>query len=1211
MKFQDLIRSGHSAWVNNSIVRVMKIMVLLMTTFLLQVSAAGFAQKVSFNKNNASLKELFTEIRKQTGYNVFWQENKVNDALTFNASFKNIPLEEVLNSVLPQQQLNYKIVNKTVVVTKRERTLVEKVTSFFTNIIAEGKITDGETGKPIPNVTVTLKGSTRSVVADEKGFFRFSGLPENAILQFSSIGYKAHEASAAEAMLIRMTAIAQTLEDVVVSTGYQNIKKGSTTGSFSVLTAKDIESTPSINLMERIQGRIPGVQIDVRTNTIQIRGTSSYQNQPPLVVIDGFPSLNKELTKVASGLIDPNPTNTNQPSTTGNSIISSFNPADIESITFLKDAAASAIWGAKAANGVIVITTKKGKKEKSDINFSATVGTSAPGNFSNMNTMSNAEYIDLERELVDKGFIQDPVANLIASPANGYRTAPVSEAQQWMFKAKRNPIYAAQRDSALNVLANRSNRDQLKKYLLQSAVTQQYNLSFSGGSDFSTYYVSGNYTKDQSVFKGNTGEKYNVLSNLTNNFLNNRITLTTGLNYSYSKSQVNSAALQALSLGSFGLAPYEMLVDENGNRIQKGVTFTTSTSDSLTRTKNLLPWTYNAIDELNYNNTINTSNQIRINTSLNGKVTDWLNINVSGQLQKSMDEQLNLQNENSFYTRNLINTGTNPTNVPITGSRYGFPKGGIYNTGKINKDDYTLRAQFEIRKDWNSKHHFDMIGGTEIRQEKSSGSRQILYGYNEDLSTSVNVNTVGTAARYNTIYAGGTSSIPAPQTGIFRNTRRYLSYYTSATYAYLNKYFITGSARFDDINVLGASRKARATPLWSTGLRWDVTKEDFMKELEWISSLTLRGSYGKSGNNPGQSTNVSTVTLGSTDSYSQLPYSTIGYPVNQDLGWEITGMFNLGLDAGFFNNRAILSVDVYSKRTTDLLMGLPLNSAYGWTSLNYNAGTLSGNGVDMSLFGTFIKARNWDWSADFNFSYNTNKITESRIEPLINTGVRLTPGYAVDNIFVYRWAGLDNTGKSQIYDAKGGIIASNNNTVALEDLASGGRTIAPYFGGFGTTLKYKQLSLYARASYNLGHKFLIQNIDQSLYPTGAGYDGLIGNNQALVNRWRQPGDEAFTDIPGLTGIDINTVNRYMYSDLNIRDAGNIRLQQISLNYNVPKNVFKSTPFIKGIHIGATVSNLGLLWVANKEGVDPSYQMTDKFTNLPPTRNYVFNINLSL
>jgi len=1210
MKITDHKDPRHFAWARNPLLRAMKLTILILTVSLMQLSAVGHAQNVTFKKNSTSLSEFFTEIRKQTGYHVIWQAGKVNDAAKFDAAFKAAPMEDALKQVLASKNLVYEIVNKTIVVKPRDKGLIERIKQYFAKITINGKVVDAETNLPMPGVTVKISGTNKFAVTDGNGLFEIADVDENASLSLSSIGYAARSLGVSENMLIKLTPVAQVLDDVVISTGYQQIKKETTTGAANVISAKEIAETPSINLLERLEGKVPGVQFDIRKNTIQIRGTSSYNGKSPLVVIDGFPAVNQDLTTITSNVVESRPTNRNQPETSGNAILSSFNPADIESITFLKDAAASAIWGAKAANGVIVITTKRGKNGTSAINFNTTTGISAAAKLADRNSMTNAQYIELEQELVDKNFIQDPVANLIASPTNGWRTGPITEAQEWMFKAKRNPALIPKRDSALNVLANRSNHDQLRDYLLQTAIQQQHNLSLSGGKGNSSYYVSGNYTKDRPVFKSNEAEKYSILSNLTNNFLNNRIVVTTGVNYAYSKSQVNTAAIAALSEGSLGLAPYELMVDANGNRIRKGVVFTTRASDSLTRVRNLMPWTYNAIDELQYGNTINTGNAIRVNSSIKGVITNWLNLTISGQIQKSIEEQVNLKNENSFFTRNLINTGTSQQNVALLGSVYGFPKGGIYQAGRVNRDDYGLRAQFDIAKTFNKDHQFNMILGSEIREEKSKGSEQMLYGYNEELSTSINVNTVGNAARYYTIY-GTQVAISQPNNLVSRNIRRYLSYYSNASYSYLGKYHATASARFDDVNVVGVSRRARATPLWSAGLRWDVAKENFLSEIRWISGLSLRTSIGVSGNIPEQSTNFTTIRLGLVDGYTQLPYANIGFPVNQDLGWEITKMTNVGLDASLFNDRINFSVDYYKKNVRDLLINLPINSTYGWQSLSYNAGTLLAHGVDLGITGQIIRSKDLKWSATLNYSYNTNKVTESRIQPQTITGVVLTNGYSVDNLWVYRWAGLDNMGRGQIFDANGNIKPSTDYTIRTEDRVTAGRTVAPHFGGFTNTINYKGWTLMARATYNLGHKFLIQNISQGLYPTGGGYSGIIGNNAALVNRWRKAGDEAFTDVPGLSNVDVNTVTRYIYSDLNVRNAGQIRLQQVSLTYALPSSLLKQLPFVKRIDLGATVSNLGLLWVANKEGIDPEYQMTSLYNNLPPTRNYVFNLNITL
>ncbi|WP_231582612.1 SusC/RagA family TonB-linked outer membrane protein [Pedobacter sp. BMA] len=1190
----------------------MKLTILLMTTFLLQVHANGFAQNVSLNQRNTTLKQLFSQIRKQTGYNILWQEGKVNDGLKVDAVFDNSPLEKVLDRVLAPKSLTYNIINRTIVIKKADKPFFDKVADFFSSIDIDGKILDAETGAEIPKVTITLKGTARTVLANEHGTFRFASLPDDAILVFSSIGYVTQELKASPNMTIKMVMATKELQEVMVSTGYQTLKKISTTGSFGVLTAKDIERRPKIDLLEGIQGTVPGVAVDLRNNKIQIRGVSSYlSNYAPLIVIDGFPAISQSITSVTSNGINGNPSNPIVTNTSGNAILGQFNPDDIESITFLKDAAASSIWGARAANGVIVVTTKKGKRGANTINFSSMVSTSAPADFSKLTAMNSSDYIDLEQELVDKNFVSDPVAAIIASPTNGYRSAPVSEAQEWMFKAKRNPAYTAQRDSALNVLRNRSNQDQLRDYLLQRAVTQQYNLSFSGGTDNSSYYISGNYTKDQPIYKSNSAKSYNINTSFTNDFLRKRITLNTGLVYNYQSAQVNAAALQALGVGIYGMAPYDQLVDKNGNRIYRGVTFTTRVSDSLTRTKNLLPWTYNAIDELDYNHTITNKNNIRLNASLKGVITSWLNVTVSGQYQKSIADQINNQNLNSYLTRDLINNSTNPLN--LTNSSYlrvnGVPKGSVYKTSRSTFDDYGLRGQLNANKSFGSDHQFDLIAGTEIRESKYQGSEQTLYGYDEERSTSV---AVTPTISYNTL-TGSTGRLTSQGT-VFKNRTRYLSYYSNGTYSFKEKYYISGSVRFDDINIIGVDRRDRARPLWSSGLRWDLKKEKFLTDLNWISSLSLRGTVGTAGNPPLASSNFTTINSGFVDNITQLAYVMISNPANQDIGWETTKMVNGGVDASFLNNRISFALDLYSKRTTDILINQPINSAYGFSTLQFNSGSLAGHGVDLGLTGRIIQNNKFSWSSTVNFSYNTNEVTDSRFPPTtVSVGTAtITSGYPLDNLFVYRWAGLDNTGQSQIYTANGTIVKSTASTaIKPEDRTYVGRTTAPYFGGFLNVFSYKNFELFTRITYSLGHKFLIQNINSSNYPNNASSSGLLATSQALVNRWKKPGDEANTDVPGLSGTNFNSVSRYMYSDLNVRDAGNIRFQQISLNYNVPQYMLKKAPFIRNLSAGFTLANLGLLWVANREKIDPDYQMTGSFINLPPTRSYVFNLKLTL
>lgn len=1205
MKFQDLNRSRHSACNNISVIRIVKLTVFFMTAFLIQVSAAGFAQKVTFVKHNASFKELFTEIRKQTGYNVFWQNSKVNEQRKINVAFKGETLQNVLEQTLSPYSLTYTIVNKTVVIKPQEKSLFEKVVSLFSSIDANGKVLDAETGLPLPNVNVTLKGTSRRVFTNEKGTFLFKDIKDNDVLVFSYIGYAIIEKTASETMVVQLSPKPQNLDDVVVSTGYQQVRKGAAAGSFSVVTDKDIESTPSLNLMERIAGKVPGVRFDVRNNVIQMRSNNSLVDNvtPPLIVIDGFPAANQNLVTIGTSTLDGNPNNANnyksaaKPNTSVNAVMNTINPNDIESITFLKDAAAASIWGASAANGVIVITTKRGQRSAPTINYNTTLSTSAAANFSNAKAMTNAQYIDLEQEMFNKNFFTDPNSNR--------RAGPVTEAQEWMFRVKRGTATAAQRDSALNVLGNRSNRNQLREYLLQRATTQQHNLSISGGGVNNSYYLSANYSKDVPIYRSNYGQTYSLTSNLNNDFLNRHIMVATNINYVNSKNQVNGAASQALSTGSKGFAPYEMLVDANGNAINKPIAYNQRTADSLQRI-GYLPFGYNAIDELNYNNTILAKNSLRLGTSIKGVITPWLSLSIQGQFQKILTNEYYLQNQNSYDTRLLINNGTTYNGTIAT---YGVPKGGVYKTTNGTSDDYSVRGQLNINKSWNN-HHIDFLGGSEIRQTKYNGGQQTRYGYNEDISTSVAVNPT---VSYATLF-GGTSTLGYLDGNIFKNTKRYLSYFGLATYSFQNKYYASGSVRFDDYTNQGLDRRQRAVPLYSAGLRWNAKRENFLKDVSWVSSLNLRATLGTGGTIPNTGTSYATVSLGSNDPYTGQPTATIFVPANSQLTWETTRTINEGIDAGFFNDRLSLSADVYQKRNYNLLATLPYNSTYGFTTLQYNAGNAKGHGMEFIITGIPVATKNWNWNSSFNFSYATNTITDQRLKSTSTmVGIsQVSDGYPTDNIFVYRWAGLDNKGLSRIYGADGAILNSTSSrSITNADLVYGGRTTPPYFGGWTNTVRYQNLSLIVRASYSLGHKFLMTDINTASFPTGTSYSGLVANSARLVNRWRNPGDEATTNIPGLGNNNFNNVPWFINSDYNLKDAGNVRLQQVSLNYNLPQVILRKAPFLKAVNVGFSVTNLGLIWRANKEGVDPDYQVTGAYNNLPPSATYLFNLNVSL
>ncbi|MEV4887068.1 SusC/RagA family TonB-linked outer membrane protein [Chitinophaga ginsengisegetis] len=1064
-----------------------------------------------------------------------------------------------------------------------------------------GVVTDKD-GHPLVGVTVIPEGFAirfGSITSSDGRYTLRLKEKTNAII-FTFVGMNPLKVDVDGKTVINArleTDVRQLQEVSVVSTGYQSIPKERATGSFSQITAKEIRSVPAVNLMERLEGVTPGVRFDVRNNQITIRGVNTLNGSgSPLIVVDGFPALDQELS---------NRINNNA---SGGAILSRYNPEDIESITVLKDAAATSIWGAKAANGVIVITTKKGKKNSSSLNFSTNLSVSNPANMKNLNRMSSAEYIDLEKEMKGLGFFSDP-AQWDNSWMTFNQNRPVSEALEWMFKVDRGTATAAQRDSALTALGNMDNRGQIRDLLLQRAVSQQYNLSFSGGGQNSTYYVSTNYTRDLPVFKGNKGENYFVTANMSNELFNDRVTVNTGINYNYTNSLANTAALNAIGEGRQGLRPYEMLADAAGNPIARSIDFRDEVAADFLN-KGYLPWTYSPLQELNYGNTTDKENRIRLNADINTKITDWVNVSVAGSLQRNNGEDVYLSNLNSYETRTLVNTGTT---VDANGRLvYGVPYGGKMISHNRTETSYGLRGQVNVNKSWGTLFSLNALAGTEIRENQATSYQQTRFGFDEDTYSSASWNPT---TPYMTVM-GWSTSLGYSDGTILRSINRFLSYYGNGALSILNnRYVVSGSVRFDDYTLAGASRSQRAKPLWSAGVKWDITSEDFMKDVNWINKLGLRLTYGTGGSVPTSASNAAILSLNGLDPITREPFGSVISPANNQISWELTRTTNLGLDFSVLNSRLNVSLDAYRKRTTDLLWTFPINSTYGWSSLAYNAASMTGHGFDVGIRGEIIRGHKFGWASTFNFSYNTNKVTDSRFTKptsslAVNGGTPIVD-MPNDYVYAYRWAGLDNKGRSQLYDKNGKIISADagNNTITQEDLVYMGRTTPPYFGGFFNDFNYKSFTFGVRITYEMGHVFRRLSIEN--YPDYAtnNYYGVIGTQKDLALRWRKPGDERFTNVPGLPNVTTNSSNRYKMSDLLVESASHIRLQQINIGYQVPSAAL-SRLMVKSVGVNFSVRNLGIIWRENKSGLDPSYVMRNNYSNLPPSPSYFMSLNAS-
>ncbi|SCY45162.1 TonB-linked outer membrane protein, SusC/RagA family [Flavobacterium anhuiense] len=1136
--------------------------------------------KIHVRFKNTPLTEVFSTLEKQTNYVFFYNDDVLKSANTITLD-KDATLEEILNNAFTNNNLTFDIIDKQVIV-KKNKKKAEQLEYELT-----GKVTD-KNGAPMVGVNVVLKGKQTWDITRKEGDYRMRVSPYDTIV-FSSLGYKTVIVAVNNKRIINATLVPDVMElhsvEIPASNGYTEIPRERVTGAIGVIGAKELAEVPTVDIQSRLEGKLAGVNVDPRTGSISVRGTNNFSGTgQPLIVIDGFPQSREDFAFSKRGV-------------PGTSILSFLNPDDVESITVLKDAAASSIWGSMAANGVIVITTKKGKKGEPSITFNTTTSIGEKIDLGKLRVMNTAQYIDYEKDLVAGGFVADNISN--------WQALNPSAAQEIMFRQKRGQISVSERDALLSQLSQNDNLGQINRYLLRNSVTTQYDLSINGGNEKSTYYLSLGYNKDQAAMQGNNSQSYNIT--LNNSFqLKSYLKLNTGVNYVPSTYQNNNVANEALSnVSATALRPYDMIADENGKGIDRYFLFRPEVAKGF-EAKGYLPWSYNYLDELNYSNVITKGANLRLNASLTATITDWLNFEASGMYTNITNKIKSLSELDSYYTRNMINQATS---VNTAGKLvYGIPLGSyLYNTNSSN-DTQSMRFQMNINKNFNENNSLHFLAGSEIREERREGSSQRYYGYNIDTNSGQSVNPT---VYYTTVY-GWQSIIGSTDNSISKSRNRYLSYYGLGSYDYKNRYHVSGSIRFDDFNLLGASRKNRALPLWSVGGKWDINKEIFLSDVNWLSSLALRVTYGKSGSSPagGFGSQSPVISIGSVDFNTQLPTASISIPENPEIKWETTATLNYGLDYGFFKNRLRGSLDLYYKKTNDILASLPFNPTYGWSFVTYNTASLKGHGVDLSLSGTVINTA-FKWNTNFNFSYNTNEVTDSRY--VLNStnqyfGSAAMVGNSIGTIYAYNWAGLDATGQSQVYKKDGTIVNSTQGIAAIDkdDLKKMGTSFAPYFGGFLNDFSFKNFKLGVQITYYAGHVF--RNTVLQNYPSYSGVQsGAVAKDELVANRWRKAGDEAITNVPGLTNISFNSLNRYQMADINVLPADNIRLQQISLGYNVPSEWLEKT-FIKSLSFNFAARNLGLLWVKNDLGIDPQYLSNANYNTLAPQRNYSLQFN---
>ena len=1115
----------------NAIKSLIKCRLVYVMVFV-AISVVAGAQTISLNIKNKPLSEALQAITKATNYEFVYSDVldvKVPTTIECNGE----GLKSVLDKILGEKGIVYKIDGKIIALSPAE--VAPKKQDAGKKRLIKGVVTD-DAGVTMPGVAVYNRTTGAVAAADIDGAYSIEAVPGDQIL-FTSIGMTDHTVVVGNSDILNVVMKSDliALEDVVV-TGYQTISKERSTGAFEKVSSKTFELKRMDNISSMLEGQIAGY-VDGK-----IRGVTTMNAvSNPLVVIDGFPVENTSMNRIGE-------TTENMPD---------INPEDIESVTVLKDAAAASIYGARAANGVIVITTKKAKQGKTNISFSATL-TTQPYSYYVKNRTNASDIVELQKywasqnsDLVSGGEMADIVAADLRE--NG---AWPSKGVDILLDRYTGKLSESEANAQLQKLASMGYTyyDQAKEYTKRNPFTQQYNLRVGKATERNNFSFSATYWdyKEENV---NTDSKKLGLN------LQNSLEVTKWFQADFGVylkfENGNRQSFNPYSPG-FSVMPYDMLVAEDGSYVSAVSQIGKDRRDAIAE-YGLREEIITPMNELNYGIANNKAFDTR--SFFKGKIDfcPWLNYTAMFQYETSNGNTETIRERESNYMTSLLNNFTS-----IVSSYYGdqltynLPEGDALSTVDTKRRSYNFRQQLNFDKTFNGKHNLVWILGQELKDTKIEYYDNTIYGYDQETMTWPVYNADDLA-----YFSGllGFAQLNSSNVSSKREiVNKFVSFYGNASYSYDNKYVFTGSLRWDRSNLWGTSSKYQKKPIWSVGASWNIDREDFFKS-DLFNMLKLRATYGIGGN-IGRNTAPYLIARYYPSSFVDGMYGVVSSPPNDDIRWEKTTTIDVGVDFAMFDNRLSGAIDYYHKNSVDLLAyinGSP-TQGFGYSSLTTNNGEMINTGVDLTLNGKVIKGENFNWDAQVIYSYNKNEVKKVYVTPssyddrLVFPTAYPTIGKPYFAIYGYNYAGLDANGDPQVYDAAGNITSEEVREV--DAVVYQGTTVPVHSGSFQNILSYKNFDFSILFTFAAGHK-----IRDPFPPTISMSNGRISvTNKDIMDRWQKTGDENHTDIPRLLFSNdtenYNTYRNSMYknSSLFVYDASNIRINNIALSYRLPASI---------------------------------------------------------
>lgn len=1032
----------------------------------------------------------------------------------------------------------------------------------------------------IEGATVSLQETNRTVSTNGRGLFTIQTVTSSntAVLVVNHVGYEPMFITLIlpqrDTLNIFLQTSSRLLDEVaVVSTGYQRISKERATGSFSTISNELFNQQLGTDILSRLPAIANSVVMDngnQGASQMMIRGLSTISGQKdPLIVIDNFPY---------------------------DGDITNINPNIVESITILKDASASSIWGARAANGVIVITTKGGRfNQPITLSFNSNLTIGAKPELGYIRQMSSNDYIDMEQELFSRNFYNSQI--------NSSSRPVISPVVDLLNKAKNGTITQEQAQQQINQWRTVDARDDFNQYMYNPSVNQQYFLSVQGGADKFSWTSSVGYDHN----KNNLGaiyERFNLRFQNTYRPIK-QLSLTTGLLYTQNQDKSGRLGYNNVSMKG-GSVPYMQMADANGNALPVVKYYNQSYIQNLGDGK-LLDWNYYPLTDWQHQTSNGNASDILATATLDYQIIKGLNATVNYQYERQSGLNTSLADENSFMTRDYINRFSQIVNGNVV---YIVPKGSILDKSSNVLNANNIRGQLNFDNTY-GKHNITALIGGEARSANAQSNQSRFYGYDPNNLTTGNVDYT---KAYPSIINGSESVIERLQY-LGETSTRFISYFANAAYTFDNRYILSASARRDASNLFGLKTNDQWNPFWSAGFAWKLSNEKFYA-IDFLPYLNLRATYGFSGNVDPAMVAVNTIRfLPNTSVFTGTPYASFNNYYNPSLRWETSKMLNLAIDFRLKNNRLSGSVEYYHKNGDNLFGMAPLDYTTGVDPyMLRNVASMEGNGWDIQLNSVNVD-RVFKWNTTLNFSIYQDKIIDYLIERTLAreyistssvpiSGIAGKPVYA---IYAYKWAGLDPaTGEAQGYlnnEVSKNYTAITGTGTTVEDLDYFGSAIPTKFGSLLNSVSFKNISLQVGISFKLGYYFRRKSINYTdLFNQWRGH-----SDYAL--RWQNPGDEVNTNVPvNLYTTNTNRDAFYNGSGVLVEKADHIRLQYINLGYdlNMPKN-FKGA--LKGLQVYFNASNLGILWKANKAGIDPDFNISTN--SLVTPANYSLGLRAKL